>query len=162
MATGRSGCGGTCSDMTPSVTDARHTVSAGRKNSDFHDAGPTAQPKSSGSPPCSMRYRPGAWMSCQPAGRSADARHLAVHDGAIAHHGPDGAVPELAEQRDELIEPLPVDDRIVSLCTRPTYASTGPDAADGGACGHRRRGAGPDQWSTVPPMTVARSTRRLE
>lgn len=32
----------------PSSTVARQTVSAGLKNSDFHDAGPTAQSKSSG------------------------------------------------------------------------------------------------------------------
>ena len=41
---------------TPAVvTVARQTVSSGLKNSDFHEAGPTAQPKSSASPPRSIR-----------------------------------------------------------------------------------------------------------
>ena len=55
MARGRSGGGGTAMETAPSVTDARNTVSSGLKNSDFHEAGPTAQPKSSASPSCSSR-----------------------------------------------------------------------------------------------------------
>ena len=82
----------------PSSTVARQTVSAGLKNSDFHDAGPTAQSKSSGSPVARTGTgpEPGRRAS-QPTDRRL--AQIAVDDGAITGDRPNRPVPALGEQR---------------------------------------------------------------
>ena len=69
-ATGTGSSRGSDKATSPSATSARHTVSVGTKNSDFHDAGPTAHPNSSELPSWVSRYLPGSVWSCQPSGRS--------------------------------------------------------------------------------------------
>ena len=95
-ATGTGSSRGSDKATSPSATAARHTVSAGTKNSDFHDAGPTAHPNSSELSSWVSRYFPGSVWSCQPSGRSEVVADLPVHNRPVTHdrpHGPQAAPP---------------------------------------------------------------------
>ena len=96
-----------------------------------------------------------------PPGRQvADGGQLAMDDGAVTHHRTDDPMATVGQVRDQAIEALEGDDRIVSdiHCVHARRR------------GERREGRryrvpyerSPRHRSDVPPMTVARSTRRLE
>ena len=151
--------GGTRSDRAPSPPmPARGLV--GLKNSDFHDAGPTAQPKSSASPLLLEPVRPGS-LDVVPAGgqivrAGAPRRARWRRRGRRARWSGSRARPAARSGG-----PRPSTSMTASSPAplRPTYAAS-RRAGRTPPCSRGREND--DQRSTVPPTTVARSTRRLE
>ena len=97
-----------------STTVDRHSSWVGGKNSAFHDPGPTAQPKTFSSSPCSRRYRPGACTSWVPTGRSATRLYRSGHDRPVTDNRTFRLIPETGQCRDERVQPFGIDHRGVT------------------------------------------------